>query len=354
MSKKQTEKSAAPAVKYELKLAVRKAVPPLIGLWSKSGGGKTFSAFLLARGILDSIIGPGKGKIAMIDTENGRALFYSDDPEIGPWYHCDLQPPFTAEKYIDAFKDCLAQGADIIIVDSGSHVWEGEGGALDQAEAMEQAAKEKGRADPGLSKWKNPKIRHKRYSNFLTRSSIPVIFCLRAKEGIKQVKVPDPEKPGRMKTEIQNVGWVPIAEKNFVFEMTLDLHMVKDGKYDLETSKTVPKGLRGIVKEGGVVNREMGQKIGDWMKGGADVDREKIDLKRDGQNAALQGVESYTKWLASVPKDKKEKVREFHAQWTEDAKEADRIKKGEEDARAAEEKANGGKLKAKATDIDFM
>lgn len=291
---------------FELKPAVRRKVPPLISLWSQSGKGKTYSALLLARGI----VGP-KGKIGVIDTENGRALFY--DYLVGGWHHLDLQPPFTTDKYIAAFKFLERQGCDIAVVDSGSHVWEGEGGVLDQAEDI---------GGEGLYKWKTPKIRHKRYTNYLLRSAMPVIFCLRAKEGVKQV--PDPDKPGKQK--IVTVGWIPIAEKNFVFEMTLDLFLTGDGYYDLEKSKTIPEKLRHIIKPGGRITVEMGQEIAKYMGSAEANDAERINLKRDGQEAALLGVASYTEWAGKLTPEQKDKVREFHKGWTTDAKAADEAK----------------------------
>ncbi|AEP08925.1 AAA family ATPase [Micavibrio aeruginosavorus] len=281
---------------FKIQESVREAVPPLISLWSKSGGGKTYSALLLARGM----VGPS-GKIVVIDTENGRSKFYSDVS--APWFHLDLQPPFTPDKYKAAFEFSEKWGADVIIVDSGSHVWEGEGGVIDMADRN---------GGSGLQKWNAPKMAHKRMMNNLTRSPIPVIFCLRAKEGVKQVG-----------NKIEHVGLVPIAERNFVFEMTLDLCMTKDGHYDLEASKTVPEGLRGVVTKGGRVTSEMGKKIAEWMGSGAKVDAEFLKLKRDGQEAAMSGLDAYRAWTASLSEDQKSKVRHLHSGWVAEAKTAD-------------------------------
>ena len=142
---------------FKIQESVREAVPPLISLWSKSGGGKTYSALLLARGM----VGPS-GKIVVIDTENGRSKFYSDVS--APWFHLDLQPPFTPDKYKAAFEFSEKWGADVIIVDSGSHVWEGEGGVIDMADRN---------GGSGLQKWNAPKMAHKRMMNNLTASYWP-------------------------------------------------------------------------------------------------------------------------------------------------------------------------------------
>ena len=288
---------------FELKPAKKEAIPALIGLWGKSGTGKTYSAILLARGLVGA-----KGKIAVIDTENGRAKFYSD--LAGGWLHLDLQPPFSPEKYSAAFKYCEDQGANVIVVDSMSHVWEGEGGVLDAAESAKSST---GKALKGLAKFKAPKIAHKRMSNNLIRGAIPVIFCLRAKDAVKQVGSGD-------NMEIVSLGVQPIAEKNFVFEMTLDLHMTKDGHYDLSTSKTVPEALRSVVKPDGRVGEEMGAAIAQWAGSGVAVDPAFIRTKQAGDDASSQGVAAYTAWLATLAPDVKATVKHLHAGWTAKAK----------------------------------
>lgn len=289
---------------FELKPAKKESVPPLIGLWGRSGSGKTYSAILLARGL----VGP-KGKIAVIDTENGRAKFYADIA--GGWLHLDMQPPFSPEKYSAAFKYCEAQGADVIVVDSMSHVWEN---VLETADTSTLK---------GLAKWKSPKIAHKRMMNDLIRSPIPVIFCIRAKEASKQVGSGSDMK-------IIQLGWQPVTERNFTFEMTVDLNMTKDGYYDLNASKTVPEALRGVIKQDGRVDINMGALIAEWAGSGVAIDPAIINLKREGQESALGGVETYTKWLAGLSAEKKATIKHLHSGWSKEAKEADAIKPQEE------------------------
>lgn len=286
---------------FQLKPAKKLAVPALVGLWGKSGSGKTYSALLLARGMA------GKdGKIAVIDTENQRALFYAGLG--GEWMHCDFEPPFSTERYIAAFQFCEKQGAKVIVVDSMSHCWEGIGGVLDEADKI---------GGYGLQKFKAPKIGHKKMLNYLLRAPVSVIFCIRAKDAIQQV--------GKGKEmEIISLGPQPIAEKNFVFEMSIDLHMTKDGHYDLATSKTVPAALRDAIKPDGVVNEDMGRAIATWCGSGAPADPALIALKRDGNDAAMQGVAKYTAWKDGLSTENKEKIRPYHKDWSHSAIEADK------------------------------
>lgn len=287
---------------FELKEAKKESVPPLIALWGASGSGKTYTALLLARGL----VGP-KGKIAVIDTENGRAKFYSD--LVDGWFHLDLQPPFTTEKYSAAFKFCEEKGANVIIVDSMSHVWEGEGGVLDKAEDI---------GGFGLQKFKKPKMDYKRMLNNLIRSPIPVIFNLRAKEAVQQIGSGKDMK-------IVNKGLQPIVEKNFIFEMTVSLNMIKDGKFDIANSK-IPAPLKSKIKEGMTIDSSVGMAIAEWAGSGVQIDEETIKLKRDGKDAALKGEEEYVKWGKSLTESQRAKVSIYIKDWLNDAKEADKTK----------------------------
>ena len=86
-----------------------------LALTGPSGGGKSFSSLKLARGL----VGP-KGKIAVIDTENGSAKLYSDLTE---FFHCDLAPPFESRKFIEAVTEAEKAGFDCVVIDSLSALW---------------------------------------------------------------------------------------------------------------------------------------------------------------------------------------------------------------------------------------
>ncbi|HKY45724.1 MAG TPA: ATP-binding protein, partial [Pyrinomonadaceae bacterium] len=111
---------------FEFKEAQREAAPVFIGIEGESGSGKTYSALLLARGI----VGP-KGKIGVIDTEGKRSLMYADDPDIGGFLHMDFVAPYSSDRFRKAVHAARAAGVDVIVIDSASHEHEAEGGMLD-------------------------------------------------------------------------------------------------------------------------------------------------------------------------------------------------------------------------------
>src|SRR5262249_42607776 len=91
--------------------AVRENVNLLIGLIGASGGGKTFTAMRLAKGIA------GDKPFAVVDTEARRALHYADQFH---FEHCDLKPPFSPTAYAEAIKAADDAKYPVILVDSAS------------------------------------------------------------------------------------------------------------------------------------------------------------------------------------------------------------------------------------------
>jgi hypothetical protein len=236
----------APVRTFAFAPAVRDRVSLLIALAGASGSGKTLSALKIARGLA----GGDDGKIAFIDTEARRGLHYAVAPgeKPGPdrfaFQHGDLRAPFTPEAYAAAIKAADAAGFDVIVVDSCSHEYEGEGGLHDMHDDLVAAAvakskavaEEKGwrfdeaqaRDRASVGAWNEPKMRHKRFVARLLQCRAHLILCLRADEKIRIEKVKDDR--GRERTVIvqpkdmpPKERWVPICEKRFMYEMTLSL-----------------------------------------------------------------------------------------------------------------------------------
>ncbi len=255
--------------------AVREAVPALIALWGFSDSGKTYSALCLARGLVGA-----KGKIALIDTENRRAKFYAG--LFGGWLHIDLQPPFTPARYMAAQDAAIKAGASVIIVDSQSHVWEGEGGVLDQAD--NSTAK-------GLAKWKNPKMAYKRMTNALFRSPVHVIFCVRAKEKFVQ-------SGSGAGASIASAGLVPICDSRFIYEMTISAQM-ESGAHKPMGAVKAPAAIADAIKPGEFITESAGRTIAAWLAGGTAVDHAANALQTTARDYAAQGSVKFRDWWAT-------------------------------------------------------
>jgi hypothetical protein len=154
---------------FQFAPAKREQVSLLIALAGASGSGKTYSALRLAKGMAPA------GKIAFIDTEARRGLHYAEQFD---FMHADMRPPFRPAAFIEGIRAAEAAGAEVVIIDSFSHEYDGEGGIMDWADELEKS----GTKIPG--NWKVPKGAHKKLMNALLQCRASIIFCLRADEKI--------------------------------------------------------------------------------------------------------------------------------------------------------------------------
>lgn len=244
---------------FTIKPATRQGVRPLIGLYSESGCGKTYSALLLARGF----VGP-TGKIVMADSESGRGSLYADVLP-GGYDTLELTEPFSPERYVEAVSMIEKSGAAIGILDSASHSWEGLGGVTDMAMENERRS---GKA--GLHNWKEPKMAHAKFMLKLLQSPIPWIVCLRAKHKSRQLKgTPEMAESGEIqkyqigKTIIlKDEHCSPIQAEDFIYEMTAHAEILPD--HSIRLTKCSHPGLRDCFPTIGPITSEHGQKIAQW------------------------------------------------------------------------------------------
>ena len=307
----------------ELRKAVRKSVPMLMSISSVSGGGKTYSALLMAAGMA----GP-KGRVAIIDAEAGRGEMYTDSPGImaalpNGFEYLSLDPPFSPARYIEAIEAVEKAGIDVCCIDSATHEWEGLGGCAEIAE------KNKLR---GMPNWAKAKMEHKKFMNHCLSTKMHIIFCLRARDKVKIVK----NAQGR--EEFIQLGVQPIAEKNFVFEMLLSLQL--DEVTHHATVVKCPEPLLGLFPGGRVVTKADGERIAHWNNTGLSVDMTADQIQKRAISAVEDGTASYERFFRNLtPAHKKLLVDTTHAKNKQLAAEAD-ARIGREEAEAQEEEKN--------------
>ena len=242
------------------KKAKRKPIPMTIAIAGASGSGKTLSALKMARGLA----GP-EGEIFFIDTEMGRGEYYADDPEIGGYMYDQLMPPYTPQRLQAMIEEATLAGADAIVVDSMSHIWEGQGGVLDAADAEEERLVAAGarRASVSMQKWIKPKRPYNQLITYATASPVHVIFCLRT--ALKSVMVNKVDRNGkiilnRSGKPMQEVEeqWLPVCEKNFMFQMTVGLHIQPDHTI---TAIKIPEFHKAALRPGEIITVQTGVKM---------------------------------------------------------------------------------------------
>ncbi len=260
---------ATPHRVFHAQPAVRKSVPLLVGIMSPSGGGKTFSALRLATG-MQRVVG---GDIYGVDTENSRMLHYADQFK---FKHVPFTPPFGSLDYLEAVRWCGGQGARVIIVDSMSHEHIGEGGYLETAESVVtrmSGGDSRKREAVKMLGWATAGPLRQQMIEGLKQLPGCFIFCFRAKEKVKPVKRPDG------KTDIVDMGFMPIAGEEWLYEMTVNcmLQPRSDGvptwRSDFVGERLMmklPQQFKDVFAQSAPLSEDIGEKLAQWALGHQD------------------------------------------------------------------------------------
>ena len=168
----------------DFRKAERRKAKLRLGITGPAGSGKTYGALLVAFGL--------GGKIAMIDTENG-----SGDYDVG-----SIGAPYTVQKYLQAIHEAESSGYDVVIIDSLSHAWNGEGGLLD----MQGRIADQSRMN-SFAAWRQVTPLHNKLVETMLASPCHIIATMRSKTEYVQVE----NERGR--TEIRKVGLAPVQRE---------------------------------------------------------------------------------------------------------------------------------------------
>lgn len=241
---------------FNFSKAKRERAKLKICLMGASGGGKTLSALYLAYGMTGDW-----NKIAVIDSERGRALMYANrsDLSTGEFLHCDLEPPYTVERYCEAMREAEKIVGDdgVVIIDSGSHAWKGTGGVLDY---KEQVSTQRGKTD--FSAWNDAGKVQNRFIDTIMDLNCDCIVTLRSKAAY--VQEADPETG---KTKVRKVGLEPEQRQDFEYEMTLVMDIDKDTH-----NASIVKDNTFLDAQGfyGRITPKIGKELREWVSQGVE------------------------------------------------------------------------------------
>ena len=182
--------------------AERKRVKLRLGICGTSGSGKTYSSLLIAKGL--------GGKIAVVDTENHSAELYAGKEGIPEYDVCVLTPPYETEKYVQAIIESERAGYDVIILDSISHAWAGEGGLLDQQGKIADS----GRGN-SYTAWRTVTPKHTKFIEKMLSCNLHLIATMRSKTEYALVT----NEKG--KQEPKKMGMAPIQREGMDYEFTV-------------------------------------------------------------------------------------------------------------------------------------
>jgi len=294
----------------QIREAQREGARLVIGLQGISGSGKTYTALQLAYGLANY---QGK-KVGFLDTENRRGSLYADiltNPKTGQvdrFMIGDLTPPFSPQRYIEAIAAFEDAGVDVLVIDSVSHEWAGQGGCYDIAKNTSKR----------IDDWLTAKNEHKRFMSAMLQSSMHVIACIRE---APKTDFKDPKNP-------RALGLMPIQESQFVFELTASLQMWNCGQ--AQAVLKCPDELVPILgRQNGYITAADGKALRDWVDGGQQVDPMILKYRDRLQAICEQGEQAVRDaWNDKTP----EKIRKalgdaFRDQLVASAKEFDAQRK---------------------------
>ena len=231
--------------RFTVRDAQRKQAKLRLMATSPSGGGKTYGALLVAQGL--------GGKIVLIDTERKSADKYQGRDGMPGFRVIEFDPPFTPEAYIEAIDAAEADGADVIVIDSTSHEWDGPGGCL---ELVDEIARAKFRGNT-WSAWSELTPRHRKFIDRMLSSKCHIIATARSKTETAQV-----DDGGRKK--VVKLGMKSIGRDGTEFEFDVVLDIVHDGHFAV-ASKDRTGVFSGDPKP---ITVETGRRLAEWLNGG--------------------------------------------------------------------------------------
>jgi len=209
--------------------AVRQQLKGRIAIDGPSGSGKTFTALRLA-----TVLAEG-GQIAVINTESGAIQKYlglSPDGLAWEFDVCELDS-FAPTAYTEAIIEAGKAGYAVVVIDSLSHAWEGEGGAL------EQVTKASSRSNNSFTAWKDVTPQHNRMIGSILKSPCHVIATMRSKtEYVLETNEKGKQVP-------RKVGMAPVQRAGMEYEF--DLYLSMDWDHIMRVSKSRCPEMDGLL-----------------------------------------------------------------------------------------------------------
>lgn len=247
--------------------AVKEKLKALVAIDGPTGSGKTWTGLQAAR-----ILAGPDGVVAFIDTENRTALHYAAAPGDKPqrvnfwdepyvFKHMTWNPPYNPGKlaeFIDAAQDHFA----VIVVDSVTHFWSGEGGTLDVVD--DAASRAQGNSFAG---WKVGSPMQRGLLDVLIHARCHIIITMRSKMEwvIEQQVVRGQGGKERTINVPRKIGLAPEQRAGIEYEFNVVADM--DLEHRVVVTKTRCSLLADAVAQKGR-SAELWQKYAAWLDTG--------------------------------------------------------------------------------------
>lgn len=233
-----------------------------LALYGPPGSGKTYTSLSLAQAL-------GK-KVAVIDTEHGRASKYAD------FFKFDVieLDTFQPQLYVEAIHAAEAAGYDVLVIDSLSHAWNGKGGLLEQ---VDEFAKKSPSGNTFIA-WKKGTPIQNDFVEAINSSGIHIICTLRSKIQYSM----ETNKDGKI--EPKRIGMEPIQREGMEYEFDITGHMNSEHEWIIEKT-TCPALVDKVISKPGT---ETAKVILDWLTSGTKAKpHEKASMESGGEGTGV-------------------------------------------------------------------
>lgn len=257
---------------FIIKKATKKAKKLRLGLSAASGFGKTKGALLIAKGLC----GGDLSKVCVIDSERDSASLYAD---LGGYSTLQLTAPYSPERYINAITEAEKAGFSVIIVDSITHEWSGEGGCLDIHAAL----------GGDFKHWAKVTPRHEAFKNKILNSPCHIITTVRRKQDYEM-------NTSSGRTTIQKVGMKEETRDGWEYELDINFEII-NAKHMCTASKDRTQLFTNTPEF--VITETVGKVILDWCnKGVSSLDEALTSIRTCVDIPTLTAI--YTTYLGEL------------------------------------------------------
>lgn len=225
--------------KFQFKRPVKKRIRLRLAVSGVAGSGKTYSALAIAQGLGD--------RVAVIDSERGSSSLYMDRFSF-EMVELDYHSP---GEYMSAIREAADQGFDVLVIDSLSHAWAGDGGVLDISR------KSVGGRGNAMGNWKEASPLQEKLIGTILDYPGHVIVTMRSK-----MEYVISEKNGRVGS-VEKVGLAPVQRQGVEYEFDI---VGEIADQTLSITKSRIPGLQGrdFHRPGADVAKTLRQ----WIEGG--------------------------------------------------------------------------------------
>jgi len=214
-----------------------------LGIAGPTGSGKTKSALRIATGISQAMRGE---KIAVIDTEHGRASYYSDEFKFDT---AQMHKPYEIDKYIRAIKEAQDEGYKILVIDSLTHAWQ------ELLEEVEKLGKTKYRNN-SFRAWSEGTPKQNKFVEAFLGYEGHLIATMRSK---MEYALEKDEKTG--KNVVNKLGMGIEQRKGLEYEFLLFMEGTTDHYFTVSKDNTGKFQDKIIEKP----DEEMGKELYEWL-----------------------------------------------------------------------------------------